>query len=136
MQLADSTARIAPHLLVAFSESPVDHFMSAAPPASPPEQDQIDPVFIHSRREAIIIFCVWLTGLIWAVPFCYFNGYVRELDPGTFKTIWGIPSWLFWGIFVPWIAADIFTTWFCFCYMEDDDLGAAAPEESSEGADS
>jgi len=39
-----------------------------------------------------------------------------------------MPSWVVWGIAVPWIVADIFTVWFCFFYMKDDDLGLS-PEE-------
>ena len=89
-----------------------------------------DPVFLHSRREALIIFCLWLTALLWAVPFCYFNEFGRPVDPETFSTVLGIPTWLFWGIVVPWLLADIFTIWFCFFYMKDDDLG-----EVHEGGD-
>jgi hypothetical protein len=44
--------------------------------------------------------------------------------------IMGIPTWLFWGIFMPWLAADAFTIWFCFFYMKDDELG-----EAHEGSD-
>ncbi len=93
---------------------------------SPMDADQIeyDPVFLNSRREAIVIFCLWAVGLIWAVPFCYLTGYVTgEVNGDNLNTIFGIPTWLFWGIFIPWIVADVFTTWFCFCYMKDDDLG-------------
>jgi hypothetical protein len=114
-------------------------FVSKPLPRRERDGAEYDPVFFHSRREAIVIFCVWLTGLIWAVPFCYLNGYVHDVDPQTFPMIWGIPRWLFWGIFVPWIVADIFTTWFCFRFMADDDLGGARPggEEAVEarGAD-
>ena len=46
-----------------------------------PDRDEYDPVFVNSRREAIIIFFVWFVGLIWAVPFCYLNGYVDDFDP-------------------------------------------------------
>lgn len=98
------------------------------------EPIEYDSVFLNSRREAIVIFGVWLAALLWAVPYCYFNGYLGDdgsgFDLSTFSTTWGIPSWLFWGILVPWIVADIFTTWFCFCFMKDDDLG-----EAHEGAD-
>ena len=93
-------------------------------------QPEYDSLFLNSRREAIVIFCVWLAAFAWAVPYCYLNGYQTNFDPDNFATVWGIPSWLFWGIFAPWIVADLFTTWFCFCYMKDDDLG-----ESHEGAD-
>jgi len=89
------------------------------------DHDRLDPTFLNSRREAFVIFCLWLTGLVWAVSFCYFNGYPSEFDAEQFQTIWGIPSWLFWGIFVPWLIADVFTVWFCFWHMKDDDLGDA-----------
>ena len=94
--------------------------MSNSPSPDQAASIEYDPVFLHSRREAIVIFFVWLAGLVWAVPFCYFNGYV---DAENISTVWGIPSWLFWGIGVPWILADLFTVWFCFFYMADDDLG-------------
>ena len=89
---------------------------------------EYDPVFLHARREAIVIFCFWLVALVWSVPYCYFYGYAEEVDAATFSTVMGIPSWLFWGIGLPWLAADVATTWFCFAFMKDDDLGHAADE--------
>ena len=50
------------------------------------------------------------------------------MDPENIPTTLGMPSWVVWGIAVPWIVADIFTVWFCFFYMKDDDLGLS-PEE-------
>lgn len=101
------------------------------------DQPEFDPVFLSSRREAIVIFCVWLAALLWAVPICYFNGYlpnIENFDPDNVSTVLGIPTWLFWGIFVPWLAADVFTIWFCFCYMKDDDLGEDPSAPESDGA--
>lgn len=97
---------------------------------NPPPGEQLDPVFLHSRREAVVIFFVWLAGLLWAVPYCYTTGYLDSFDPDNFQTILGVPAWLFWGIGIPWLVADLFTTWFCFRFMADDDLG-----EAHEGAD-
>ncbi len=91
---------------------------------------EFDPVFLHSRREAIVIFFIWVTAIIWVVPFCYFQGYGGNVNPESIGMIIGIPTWLFWGVFVPWVVADIFTVWFCFFYMQDDELG-----EAHEGAD-
>lgn len=104
--------------------------MSSPPGPAPSDQPRYSEIFRHSRREAIIIFGVWIVALLWAVPYCYLNGYPKNFDPETFRTIFGVPSWLFWGIAVPWLVADVFTTWFCFFYMKDDDLG-----ETHEGAD-
>jgi len=91
---------------------------------------EYDPVFLHARREAVVIFCVWVTAILWVVPYCYFNAYGGNVDPGSISMVMGIPTWLFWGIFVPWLVADAITIWFCFFYMKDDELG-----EANEGAD-
>ena len=101
---------------------------------SPAPSEECAPVFVNSRREALWIFRVWAVGLVWAVPYCYFTGYDESVDAATFSTTLGIPTWLFWGILVPWIVADIFTIWFCFCYMQDDDLGGE-PETASATAE-
>ena len=103
--------------------------------SSPPiADDEWDPTFLHARREAIVIFFTWFAALIWAVPFCYVNGYGPDVD--TSNTTWGIPSWLFWGILVPWIVADVFATWFCFCYMKNDDLGTTPEGPAADALDS
>ena len=96
--------------------------------SSLPDKNQYDPTFVNSRREAIVIFGSWVVALIWAVPYCYLNGY-NVADPENIKTVFGIPAWLFWGIAAPWIVANLFTTWFCFAYMKDDDLGVNPDEE-------
>ena len=92
--------------------------------------EQFDPTFVHSRREALIIFTVWAAALLWAVPYCSLYGY--GYDPNNFRTILGMPAWVFWGLAVPWLVADVFTAWFCFFYMADDDLGA---DDESNAAD-
>ena len=100
---------------------------------TPEDRPEYDPVFLNARREAITIFFVWLAGLAWAVPFCYWNGYLDRYDPETFTTTLGVPTWLFWGIAVPWLVADLVTTWFCFFYMKDDDLGQAEEPAAAVG---
>ena len=35
----------------------------------------------------------------------------------------GMPRWVFWGIFMPWLFVDAVTIWFVFFFMKDDDLG-------------
>lgn len=87
-----------------------------------------DPVFLHSRREAIVIFLIWLACLLWSVPFCYAYGYPETFEAESFDTILGVPMWLFWGIAAPWILANVATIWFCFAFMQDDDLGVAEDE--------
>ena len=91
------------------------------------------PAVVHGRREAAFILVVWAAALLWVVPYCYFNGFVRDpenFDPKQLETVLGIPDWVFWGIAVPWLAANLVTIVFCFGFMKDDDLG-----EANEGAD-
>ncbi len=88
------------------------------------------PTFLNTRREAVWIFVCWCVALAWAVPTCYVLGY--EIPPHALTTILGIPSWVFWGIGLPWLVANVFTIWFCTFKMQDDDLGeddAPAPTD-------
>ena len=87
-----------------------------------------DPVFLNARREAIVIFFVWLACLLWSVPFCYAYGYPEQFEASEFSTLLGVPTWLFWGIAAPWLLANVATIWFCFAFMKDDDLGVADDE--------
>ena len=84
---------------------------------------QWDPVFLHGRREAAVIFVVWIVLLLWTVPYCYLFGYGDAIDPAALDTVLGVPSWIFWGVAAPWIVANLFTFWFCTRYMVDNDLG-------------
>ena len=96
----------------------------------PPPGKQYQRIFLNSRREAIVIFCLWAVCLVWAVPYCYLNGFPKEFDPDSFSTFLGVPAWLFGGIVLPWLLADVFTTWFCFFFMKDDDLEEGVNPES------
>ena len=91
-------------------------------------------VFLNSRREGIVIFGVWFVALCWSVPYCYINGYSQQVNVETLSTTLGIPSWLFGGILLPWLAADVITAWICFFFMKDDELGTAGDEEGQVGA--
>ena len=100
---------------------------------TPSHHEQPDPIFIHTRREAIIILGVFVIVCVWTVSWCYLAGYNHP--PGApVVTVWGIPSWAFWGIAVPWLAADVFTILFCLGYMEDDDLDDVSADGSADGA--
>lgn len=93
------------------------------------EQYELDPVFLNSRREAKVIFGVWFLCAIWAVPVSYLLGYNQTVTPGSVETVLGIPKWTFWGLFLPWLVADVITTAFCFKFLKEDDLGHADEEE-------
>ena len=94
--------------------------------ASPP-QDKEQLLLRHARREALVIMVVWTIDLLWSVGVCYLMGYNR--DPQTVTLILGMPDWVFWGIVLPWGLTLLFSGWFCFVFMADDDLGKDMAEE-------
>lgn len=97
------------------------------------DPDNLDPVFVHARREAIVIIVIFAITAIWSLSVCYLDGYIRpEQSLENIPLVLGMPRWVFWGIFAPWIFADLATVWFCFFYMTDDDLGEDQEEEDLE----
>lgn len=91
------------------------------------DQPDYDPVFLHCRQEAIVILGVWVAAMIWTLSSCAATGYVDGQDV---PTIFGMPSWVCWGIALPWLVADVVAIALCLFYIRDDDLGVA-----HEGAD-
>ncbi len=108
--------------------------MDRSPPTS--EQERLDPVVVHARREAVVILAAFGACLVWSVTSCYLTGYGAPGE-AELSTVLGMPSWVFWGVLVPWLAADVFGFWFCFFYMADDPLGESEDETEvgSETAD-
>lgn len=85
-----------------------------------------DPVLRNARREAIIIGLAWFAAMAYCCTYSYLFGYIREgrpLGPDDVRPIFGMPSWFFWGIMVPWAACSLFAFWFAGFFMADDDLG-------------
>jgi hypothetical protein len=86
-----------------------------------------DPVYVHSRREAVIILSVWLASTVYCCAYSYYFGYStpeRPLGPGDVHPILGMPSWVFWGVMVPWGVCSLFTFVFAGWFIADDDLGS------------
>ena len=89
--------------------------------------DSYDPVFLHARREALVLLVAFVVFLVWTILTCYILGYRQPTVD--VRTVWGMPRWVFWGVVVPWMAANVFTFAFAWFYMVNDPLGQAATEE-------
>jgi hypothetical protein len=74
----------------------------------------------NARREGLLILAVWLAALVWSVSVGYFAGAPRD---GEMSLVLGMPAWVFWGVVLPWGVCLLFSVWFCFGYIADDDLG-------------
>ena len=67
----------------------------------------VDPVYAHSKREAIWILVIWGLSFAWTVPYCYYNGF-RTTDPEwELEVVMGMPSWVFYGVAAPWFIAGV-----------------------------
>ncbi len=95
-------------------------------PLKPPEKEQ--QLLRHARREGLLILAVWSACLIWSMVVGYFMGYRRSAPD--MALIFGMPDWIFWSVVLPWALCLAFSTWFCFVYMTDDDLGQDPGEET------
>ena len=87
-----------------------------------------DPVLRSARREALIVFGIWLAACVYTVGFCAAFGYERKPESLTF--VFGIPDWVFYGIFLPWTVCTILSFIVSNFVIRDEDLG----EEQAETA--
>ena len=90
-----------------------------------PEPDP-DPVLRNALREAIVIGLAWAACTAYCCAYSYFYGYIRPGHPlgaADLHPVFGMPSWVFWGIMAPWAVCAVFTFWFAGFVMVDDDLG-------------
>lgn len=100
-------------------------------PSSADDRRTEDPLVRSAGREALVVGICWLLAMTFTVGYCYLFGYDRP--PGEVKLIWGIPDWVFWGIFAPWLVCYLFSWWFSYRYMGDEELESGQDEEQGDG---
>lgn len=54
------------------------------------------------------------------------TGLAVPRSPDDLGIVLGMPDWIFWGVFVPWILCAVFTMLYASWGMSDDDLGPEA----------
>ena len=106
--------------------------MSEANSAVDDDEYEPDPIFVDSVREGGWILLMWLCCFVWTLSVCLSYGYQETVEPLTFKTVYGIPAWVAYGVVLPWLIADVVTIWFCLFKMKDGDLGS---DDESDGTD-
>jgi hypothetical protein len=95
-----------------------------SPPADRPEQRLLR----HARREGLVIMALWAVCLAWSTVYAAVFGY--RAPAANSPLILGMPSWVFWAVVFPWGLCLLFSVWFCFFFMADDDLGTDRDEET------
>ncbi|RMF44045.1 MAG: DUF997 family protein [Planctomycetota bacterium] len=86
---------------------------------------ELDPVFVHARREALVLLIIFAVFLVVVLATCYSLGTAHAADAVDHALVWGMPRWVWWGIVVPWGAANLVTAWFTLSFMREDALEAA-----------
>lgn len=83
-----------------------------------------DRTFLNARREAFVIILLFGLFATWSLTVSYWLGATEsEHAVSVSATVLGMPSWVFWGVFLPWGLVNVVAFWFCFGFMTDDDLG-------------
>src|SRR5262249_57619339 len=101
--------------------------------------------------EAWVSLVVFAAALTWSVSYCYLRGYEHDPNsspveawlvssglalrrtPDDLRVVLGMPDWVCYGIFVPWVLCAAFTMLYSSFGMPDDDLGAAEPKGAGNG---
>ena len=91
---------------------------------------ELDPIFASSVREMKWVLLTWVISFAWVIGYCFAYGYPADGEP--LSTTFGMPSWAFWGVFVPYLATAAFTSWFAMRKMEDHPLEEAADSEPTD----
>ena len=82
----------------------------------------LDRVYLNARRETVVLLIGFAVFLIWTIGTSRALGY--DIPPDQIEaTVFGIPRWVFWGVCVPWMTANLFTFWYAGAFMSDDPLG-------------
>ncbi len=81
------------------------------------ENEEYDPDFLRSRREAFWIVAAWAVCMVWTLGYGALFGY--DLDAEKVTTTFGMPTWIFWGVALPWFLATVFSIWFAVRVIGD-----------------
>ncbi len=87
-----------------------------------------DPVVTSSRREAVFALALWGVALVYTVGYCYLFGFGRPAEDVRF--ILGIPDWVLWGVFAPWLACTVISSLFARFVMADASIEHEEPVEA------
>ncbi|ADB17450.1 conserved hypothetical protein [Pirellula staleyi DSM 6068] len=83
-----------------------------------------DPLLINARREALLVLATWIIAGTFSVSYCYLYGY--GLTPEQLHFTLGFPSWILYGVVIPWVTWAILSFVISTFVMQGDALGAEA----------
>ena len=85
---------------------------------------------MQCKKEAKFVAVVWIVSLFYCVGTIVSLGYPASEDrPDVPNLIFGMPAWVFWGLWLPWLVLIGITWWFALRVLKDDEPFAAFPDE-------
>lgn len=82
-----------------------------------------------SRREMRIALIFWAVCAAWTIGYAKLFAYRLPEEGESIALVLGMPSWVFWGIILPWTLATLFTIGFALFSMKDHELVENDPGE-------
>ena len=73
----------------------------------------------QTLKEVKYLLLAWLFFASWVLIYCGFEAYGQDHED--VKITFGMPSWVFWGIAVPWICSISYTIYFSLFVMKDNE---------------
>jgi hypothetical protein len=82
-----------------------------------------------SYREAVFVALLWVVSALYTVGYAVAFAYRKDAAP---SLLFGIPTWVVWGVLLPWAVCTLASFWFALYGMQDEELG---PEPDAETSD-
>ena len=80
---------------------------------------QYDPAYLNSLRELKFVIGIGALALAWTVTYGGLFGYAPDADSE--PLVMGMPSWVAWGIALPWAVTSLGTLLFAMYVIREDD---------------
>ena len=93
------------------------------------EEETLAESFFQARRELWIMIGTWIVFAAWVTIACWKFGNVPE--EGEVPVVFGMPSWVFYGIGLPWVIATSWAIVFGARFMKDTDLEGGGGDGTS-----
>lgn len=87
-----------------------------------PNRPPYDPGFLQTRREAFAAVAIWFFALCWVVPVSYLFGYQQPTNSAELSMTAGMPTWVFWGVAVPWVICSITGISLCVWFIQEEEF--------------
>ncbi|HUE72140.1 MAG TPA: DUF997 family protein [Pirellulaceae bacterium] len=115
--------------------NPYEVYSSDAPPPATRAATP-DPILQSAWREALTVFGTWGVALVWSFGYCAWFAYPGRDNmaeaAGKLTYVFGFPSWVFWGIVLPWLCCVAASFVLSRFVITDADLGMDPDEAMRE----